>query len=103
MGDSKFSLSEENRKSEEGFATESQRAPRERKIQRADPSSTLSISASPATSPIAKRLTSRFFCPLAAMTGYLARKIHDFRNTEGLAMVQIRYLGRFETKNEAFA
>jgi hypothetical protein len=33
----------------------------------------------------------------------LARKIHDFRNTEGLAMVQIRCLGRFETKNEAFA
>ena len=33
----------------------------------------------------------------------LARKIHDFRNTEGLAMVQIRYLGGFETKNEAFA
>ncbi|MGA7921970.1 MAG: hypothetical protein WCA38_20090, partial [Candidatus Acidiferrales bacterium] len=33
----------------------------------------------------------------------LARKIHDFRNTKGLAMVQIRYLGRFETKNEAFA
>jgi hypothetical protein len=32
----------------------------------------------------------------------LARKIHDFRNTEGLVMVQIRYLGRFETKNEAF-
>jgi len=34
---------------------------------------------------------------------HLARKIHDFRNTEGLAMVQIRYLGGFETKNEAFA
>jgi hypothetical protein len=33
----------------------------------------------------------------------LTRKIHDFRNTEGLAMVQIRCLGRFETKNEAFA
>src|SRR6266404_3314860 len=33
----------------------------------------------------------------------LARKIHDFRNTEGLAMVQIRCLGRFEAKNEAFA
>jgi len=32
----------------------------------------------------------------------LARKIHDFRNTEGLAMVQIRYLGGFETKSEAF-
>jgi hypothetical protein len=34
---------------------------------------------------------------------FLARKIHDFRNTKGLAMVQIRCLGRFETKNEAFA
>jgi hypothetical protein len=33
----------------------------------------------------------------------LAWKIHDFRNTEGLAMVQIRCLGGFETKNEAFA
>jgi len=33
----------------------------------------------------------------------LTRKIRDFRNTEGLAMVQIRYLGGFETKNEAFA
>jgi hypothetical protein len=33
----------------------------------------------------------------------LARKIHDFRSTKGLAMVQIRYLGRFETKSEAFA
>jgi glycosyltransferase involved in cell wall biosynthesis len=33
----------------------------------------------------------------------LAWKIHDFRNTKGLAMVQIRYLGRFETKSEAFA
>jgi hypothetical protein len=32
----------------------------------------------------------------------LARKIHDFRNTEGLAMVQIRYRGGFETKSEAF-
>jgi hypothetical protein len=36
------------------------------------------------------------------LTG-LAWKIHDFRNTEGLAMVQIRCLGGFETKNEAFA
>jgi|ERR1700676_1930215 len=35
-------------------------------------------------------------------TALLTRKIHDFRNTEGLAMVQIRYLGGFETKNEAF-
>ena len=33
----------------------------------------------------------------------LARKIHDFTNTKGLAMVQIRCLGGFETKNEAFA
>jgi hypothetical protein len=33
----------------------------------------------------------------------LTRKIRDFRNTEGLAMVQIRCLGGFETKNEAFA
>ena len=33
---------------------------------------------------------------------YLALKIHDFRNTEGLAMVQIRYRGGFETKSEAF-
>jgi eukaryotic-like serine/threonine-protein kinase len=32
----------------------------------------------------------------------LARKIHDFRNTEGLVMVQIRYRGGFETKSEAF-
>src|SRR6267378_7521707 len=32
----------------------------------------------------------------------LTRKIHDFRNTEGLAMVQIRYRRGFETKNEAF-
>src|SRR5207244_4729388 len=32
----------------------------------------------------------------------LARKIRDFRNTEGLAMVQIRYRRGFETKNEAF-
>src|SRR5580658_2991867 len=31
----------------------------------------------------------------------LARKIHDFRGTKGLAMVQIRCLGRFETKSEA--
>ena len=34
--------------------------------------------------------------------GVLARKIRDFRNTEGLAMVQIRYRRGFETKNEAF-
>jgi imidazolonepropionase-like amidohydrolase len=34
---------------------------------------------------------------------FLARKIHDFRGTKGLAMVQIRCLGRFETKSEAFA
>src|SRR5437773_6543538 len=34
--------------------------------------------------------------------GTLARKIRDFRNTEGLAMVQIRYRRGFETKNEAF-
>jgi hypothetical protein len=33
----------------------------------------------------------------------LARKIHDFRSTKGLAMVQIRCLVRFETKSEAFA
>jgi hypothetical protein len=33
----------------------------------------------------------------------LTWKIHDFRNTEGLAMVQIRCLGGFDTKNEAFA
>jgi len=33
----------------------------------------------------------------------LARIIHDFRSTKGLAMVQIRCLGRFETKSEAFA
>ena len=33
----------------------------------------------------------------------LARKIHDFRGTKGLAMVQIRCLVRFETKSEAFA
>ncbi len=33
---------------------------------------------------------------------HLALKIHDFRNTEGLAMVQIRYRGGFETKSEAF-
>ena len=33
----------------------------------------------------------------------LAWKIHDFRSTKGLAMVQIRCLGRFETKSEAFA
>jgi hypothetical protein len=32
----------------------------------------------------------------------LDMKIHDFRNTEGLAMVQIRYRGGFETKSEAF-
>jgi hypothetical protein len=32
----------------------------------------------------------------------LTLKIHDFRNTEGLAMVQIRYRGGFETKSEAF-
>ena len=35
-------------------------------------------------------------------TNPLTRKIHDFRNTEGLAMVQIRYRGGFETKSEAF-
>jgi len=40
---------------------------------------------------------------LGANLTQLTRKIHDFRNTEGLAMVQIRCLGRFETKNEAFA
>ena len=33
----------------------------------------------------------------------LARKIRDFINTKGLAMVQIRCLSRFETKSEAFA
>jgi len=33
----------------------------------------------------------------------LARKIHDFINTKGLAMVQIRCLRGFETKSEAFA
>jgi hypothetical protein len=33
---------------------------------------------------------------------YLAWKIHDFRNSECLAMVQIRYRGGFETKSEAF-
>ena len=33
----------------------------------------------------------------------LAWKIHDFISTKGLAMVQIRCLGRFETKSEAFA
>ncbi len=37
-----------------------------------------------------------------AKVAVLARKINDFRNTEGLAMVQIRYLGGFETKSEAF-
>src|SRR5258708_39100434 len=34
---------------------------------------------------------------------FLAWKIHDFRSTKGLAMVQIRCLSRFETKSEAFA
>ena len=34
---------------------------------------------------------------------FLARKIRDFINTKGLAMVQIRCLGGFETKSEAFA
>ncbi len=38
----------------------------------------------------------------ATWAGRLALKIHDFRNTEGLAMVQIRYRGGFETKSEAF-
>jgi hypothetical protein len=38
----------------------------------------------------------------AVVSKRLPRKIHDFRNTEGLAMVQIRYLGGFETKSEAF-
>ena len=33
----------------------------------------------------------------------LARKIHDFRSTKGLAMVQIRCLRGFDTKSEAFA
>jgi DNA-binding NarL/FixJ family response regulator len=32
----------------------------------------------------------------------LTRKIHDFRSTKGLAMVQIRCLRGFETKSEAF-
>ncbi len=32
----------------------------------------------------------------------LTLKIHDFINTEGLAMVQIRYRRGFETKSEAF-
>ncbi len=32
----------------------------------------------------------------------LPRKIHDFRSTKGLAMVQIRYRRGFETKSEAF-
>jgi hypothetical protein len=40
---------------------------------------------------------------LASIGGALTRRIRDFRNTEGLAMVQIRCLGGFETKNEAFA
>src|SRR6267378_4784611 len=33
---------------------------------------------------------------------HLAGKIHDFRSTKGLAMVQIRYRRGFETKSEAF-
>jgi len=33
----------------------------------------------------------------------LAWKIHDFRGTKGLAMVQNRCLCGFETKSEAFA
>ncbi len=49
------------------------------------------------------KLNPRFPCPNSPSMPDLARKIRDFRNTEGLAMVQIRYLGRFETKNEAFA
>ncbi len=36
------------------------------------------------------------------MRASLTLKIHDFRNTEGLAMVQIRYRRGFETKSEAF-
>ncbi len=36
-------------------------------------------------------------------TAILTRKIHDFRSTKGLAMVQIRCLRGFETKSEAFA
>src|SRR6267143_5032195 len=36
-------------------------------------------------------------------TDALARKIRDFINTKGLAMVQIRCLRGFETKSEAFA
>jgi macrolide transport system ATP-binding/permease protein len=43
------------------------------------------------------------FTATAVLTLVLARKIHDFRGTKGLAMVQIRCLGRFETKSEAFA
>ncbi len=39
----------------------------------------------------------------STVTDALAWKIHDFRSTKGLAMVQIRCLGRFETKSEAFA
>ena len=42
-------------------------------------------------------------CSAPAESHSLARKIHDCRNTKGLAMVQIRCLGGFETKNEAFA
>src|SRR5437016_3416671 len=38
----------------------------------------------------------------SALAAGLTLKIHDFRNTEGLAMVQIRYRGGFETKSEAF-
>ena len=39
----------------------------------------------------------------SSLVRILTRKIHDFRSTKGLAMVQIRYLGGFETKSEAFA
>jgi len=40
--------------------------------------------------------------PMELVLLALALKIHDFRNTEGLAMVQIRYRRGFETKSEAF-
>ena len=44
----------------------------------------------------------RIECSPGPLGLLLTLKIHDFRNTEGLAMVQIRYRGGFETKSEAF-
>lgn len=52
---------------------------------------------------IVNQLDFKMAQPFTVGNTTLAWKIHDFISTKGLAMVQIRCLGRFETKSEAFA